>query len=128
MNSSKIAVLVALCAMLLGAPTLALADPSTSTSSQSAGHRGGWGSMLKNLDLTTQQQDQIKSLIEAYRQAHPQGSQPDRAERKQLREQILALLTPEQRAQLEQEEQQRRDERQGQGQGPDSSPPPSPEP
>jgi Spy/CpxP family protein refolding chaperone len=126
MNSCKSLVLVALCAILLGAPALALANPWQGASASSGEHRGRWASMFSKLDLTPQQEDQIKSLIEAYRQAHPQGSQPDPAARKQLQEQIFAVLTPDQRAQLEQEEQQWRDDHGGRGQGADPSPSPEP--
>ncbi|HXW76369.1 MAG TPA: hypothetical protein VEJ20_03075 [Candidatus Eremiobacteraceae bacterium] len=128
MNVYKSLILVALSAMLLATPALALADPPASVPAPSAGHHGGWGSMLRALDLTPQQRLQIKSLVEAYREAHPQGSQPDEAARKQLREQILALLTPEQRTQFEQELRQRREDHEGQGQGTAPSPSSSPIP
>ncbi len=59
--------------------------------------------MLKTLDLSQQQQNQIKTLVTNYKQAHPKGSQPDDAARKQLRDQVLAVLTPAQRTKLEQE-------------------------
>ena len=61
--------------------------------------------MLRNLNLSQQQQAQIKTLITSYKQAHPQGSQPDSAARAQLKQQILAVLTPDQRAKLEAEKQ-----------------------
>jgi Spy/CpxP family protein refolding chaperone len=125
MNMCKSFILAALCAMLLGAPALVLASPRVA-SAASTGHHGGLRSMLRNLELTPQQEDQIKSLVQAYRQAHPRGSQPDPAARKQLRDQILSLLTPEQRAQLEQEMQQRRDNHGDQGQAPNPSPTPEP--
>jgi Spy/CpxP family protein refolding chaperone len=135
MKSRKSFILSSLCAMLLAAPTLALAHTWQGTPTQGGEHRGDWASMFKNLDLTPQQEDQIKSLIEAYREAHPQGSQPDQAAREQLREEILAVLTPEQRAQLEQEMQQWRDEHGGQqsgddrgGRGQGAYPSPTPEP
>jgi len=116
--------LAALCAMLVGTPALVLANPGAGTSAPIAQHHGRLRSMLSKLNLTSQQEDQIKSLIATYRQAHPQGSQPDPAARKQLREQILGVLTPEQRAQLEQEQQQWRADHEGQGQGPNPSPSP----
>jgi len=124
MNIRGSFILAALCAILLGAPTLALANPGPGSSAPSAQHRGHFRSMLRQLNLTQQQEDQIRSLMEAYRQAHPQGSQPDPAARTQLREQILAVLTPAQRTQLEQEMQQWRADHQSQGQGPNPSPSP----
>ena len=61
--------------------------------------------MVQTLGLSQQQQGQIKTLMANYKQAHPKGSQPDPAARAQLRNQILAVLTPEQRAKFEQERQ-----------------------
>jgi len=105
-----------LCALSLAAPALALAQgsaisdatqpvaPSAQPSGQpGAHHHHGMAAMLRNLNLSQQQQDQIKTLITSYKQAHPQGSQPDQAAREQLKEQILAVLTPDQRAKLEAE-------------------------
>jgi Spy/CpxP family protein refolding chaperone len=108
----------ALCALSLGAPALVLAQGATISDSTQSGtptgqptegpnehHHHGMFSMLKTLDLSQQQQDQIKTLIDKYKQTHPEGSQPDPAARKQLHAQILALLTPAQRTKLEQEKQ-----------------------
>jgi Spy/CpxP family protein refolding chaperone len=110
--------IAALCALSLGAPALALAQggmisdatqtgpPSgQATSGPYKHHHHGMSAMLRSLDLSQQQQAQIKTLFSTYRQAHPEGSQPDPAARQQLRAQILAVLTPAQRAKLEQEKQ-----------------------
>jgi Spy/CpxP family protein refolding chaperone len=110
--------IAALCALSLGAPAFALAQgaaisdstqPATPSGQPTSGpyrhHHHGMFSMLHTLDLSQQQQDQIKTLFNTYRQAHPEGSQPDPAARKQLRDQILAVLTPAQRTKLEQEKQ-----------------------
>jgi Spy/CpxP family protein refolding chaperone len=107
----------ALCALSLAAPTLVLADsvsdsnsnpPTNSQPGATPGsyHHHGMGAMLKSLNLTPQQQDQIKTLISNYKQAHPEGSQPDPAAKQQLHQQILNVLTPEQRTKLEQEKAQ----------------------
>jgi len=125
MKSLKSFILVALCALLLGAPALGQTNPGPSTSAPNAQHRGGMMSMLRKLDLSTQQQDQIKALIQAFEQAHAQGTKPDPAELQQLHEQILAVLTPAQRTQLEQEEQQWRADHPDDGHGPTPSPSPS---
>ncbi|HET9031105.1 MAG TPA: hypothetical protein VFN49_13115 [Candidatus Aquilonibacter sp.] len=63
-------------------------------------HRGGMMHRFKDLNLSDQQKQQIKSLMQQFRQAHPRGSQPDPAARKQLHSQILSVLTPQQQAQL----------------------------
>ena len=55
---------------------------------------------FENLNLNDQQKSQIQSLMQSYRQTHPKGSAPDPDARKQLREQIDAVLTPDQRAQI----------------------------
>ncbi|HZV78663.1 MAG TPA: hypothetical protein VFF60_03510 [Candidatus Binatus sp.] len=118
MKPVKPFLVAALCALSLAAPALVLADsasgsnsnPST-TNSQPGATPGsyrhhGMGAMLKSLNLTPQQQEQIKTLINNYKQAHPEGSQPDPAAKQQLHQQILNVLTPEQRTKLEQEKAQ----------------------
>jgi Spy/CpxP family protein refolding chaperone len=118
MKPVKPLLVAALCALSLGAPALALAQSAAisdatqpgAPSSQPTGgqvghHHSHMFSMLKTLDLTQQQQTQIKTIFSTYRQAHPEGSQPDPTAHQQLREQILAVLTPAQRTKLEQEKQ-----------------------
>jgi Spy/CpxP family protein refolding chaperone len=61
------------------------------------------GRQMQDLNVTTAQQSQITTLINTYSQAHPEGSPRDRASMKQLREEILSVLTPQQQAQYEQE-------------------------
>jgi Spy/CpxP family protein refolding chaperone len=60
-------------------------------------------SLLAGLNLTPAQKAQIKQIRQQYRAAHPCGSPPDRAARAQMRQQILNVLTPAQRAQLQAE-------------------------
>ena len=114
MKTFKPLLVAALCALSLAAPAIVLAQGVISDATQtgapssqasgSPGHRHhGMMSMLKTLDLSQQQQNQIKTLVTNYKQAHPKGSQPDDAARKQLRNQVLAVLTPAQRTKLEQE-------------------------
>jgi len=57
---------------------------------------------FKSLNLSQAQRDRIHALVLAYRQAHPRGSDFDPQARRQLREEIMAVLTPQQRAKLEQ--------------------------
>jgi hypothetical protein len=61
------------------------------------------GRQMQNLNVTGQQQQQITSLINTYSQQHPEGSPVDRAAMKQLRQEIMSVLTPAQQAQYEQE-------------------------
>jgi len=84
------------------------------------GHRGGFMRMFRNLNLSAQQKSKIQQIVQQYHQAHPQGSQPNPQARKQMRGQIMNLLTPQQRTQLQQQMQQMRAQR---GQHPDNDEP-----
>ncbi len=92
-------------------------------------HRGGFGFMreMRSLNLSTQQQSQIKQLMQQYRQAHPRGSAQDPQARKDLRTKIMAVLTPAQQVQLKSKRQQR-EAQSGRGRNRDRSPRPSPSP
>jgi Spy/CpxP family protein refolding chaperone len=70
-------------------------------------HGPGWQRMLKNLNLTSQQQQQVKDAIAQTRQANQNADpQTRRANNQKLRQTIEGILTPAQRAQLQQERQQ----------------------
>lgn len=75
---------------------------------QPAHHRSGFMRMLHSLNLSDAQKAQIKTAMQNYRAQHPRGSTPDPQARKQLRRQLLALLTPQQRAQFRSEMQARK--------------------
>ncbi|MBV9973249.1 MAG: hypothetical protein JO135_07935 [Candidatus Eremiobacteraeota bacterium] len=65
----------------------------------------GGGRMMarfSQLNLTDDQKNRIENLISQFRAAHPAGSAPDRTAMQQLREQINAVLTPQQQQQLQQ--------------------------
>jgi Spy/CpxP family protein refolding chaperone len=68
---------------------------------------------FSDLNLSDQQKSQIKTLMQSYRQSHPKGSAPDPDGRKQLRSQIDAVLTPDQRVQLQNDEAKFRAQHQG---------------
>lgn len=109
-------ILAAVMAVFIALPVAASADLSPSASTAPAtsptqsgasqywrgGHRHhrGFLSMVRALDLSPAQRQQIKTLIANYRAAHPKGTGPDPAARKALREKIYALLTPAQRQKL----------------------------
>jgi Spy/CpxP family protein refolding chaperone len=84
---------------------LAILTPQQQTQLQAEGARFHGGPMA-NLNLSDQQRSQIRQLMMQFRQSHPRGSAPDMPAREQLHQQILSVLTPEQRTQLEQERQQ----------------------
>jgi hypothetical protein len=62
-----------------------------------------WGRRLGRLNLSSDQQQHIQSLIHQYSQAHPEGSPRDRDSVRQLRQQLMGQLTPDQQNQLRQE-------------------------
>ena len=74
-------------------------------------HGHGFMRMLHGVNLSDQQKAQIKTLITSYHQAHPQGSQPDPQARKALHDQIMAVLTPSQQAQVKANIERMRDHR-----------------
>ena len=63
-------------------------------------HRGFFMQALRSVGLSDQQKTQIQQLVAQYRQAHPAGSARDPQARKQLRDQILGVLTPQQQTEL----------------------------
>jgi Spy/CpxP family protein refolding chaperone len=65
---------------------------------------------FESLGLSPQQQQQIQALIAQFSQTHPAGSPLDPEAMRQLRQSILAVLTPQQRDTLTQENEQRRSE------------------
>ncbi|MBV9277197.1 MAG: hypothetical protein JOZ97_03075 [Candidatus Eremiobacteraeota bacterium] len=87
-------------ALALPAATLAQTTPSDQPG-LGAPQRGGMMRAYDNLNLTPDQRQKIDALITQYRQAHPRGSTPDPNARKALRDQIFAILTPAQQAQLQ---------------------------
>jgi Spy/CpxP family protein refolding chaperone len=61
-----------------------------------------WSRLLNGLNLSSQQHNQIQTLLDQYAQAHPAGSPRDRQASRQLRDQIFGILTPDQQAQVRQ--------------------------
>lgn len=74
------------------------------------------GRMLRALNLSTAQKAHIKQIVQQFRQSHPKGSRPGRAERKQLHAQIMNVLTPQQRVKLQQMRKLRKERRERNGQ------------
>ncbi len=77
--------------------------------------------MLRGVNLSDQQKTQLKQIMQQFRQAHPKGSQTDpqarRTAHEQLRQQLMNVLTPQQRAQVQANMQQMRERRQHRGNG-----------
>ena len=141
-------VLAGALATAVALPIVGAAQQTPQTGSTQAGpqsgtvgthhHRGGMMGALRQLNLTQDQQSQIKTLMTNFHQAHPKGSAPDKAAMEQLHQQVMAILTPDQQKQLQTIMQQQRQHHAG-GQGnqgaenggpfrPDATPSPSPAP
>lgn len=75
--------------------------------------------MMRGVNLTDQQKAQIRQIMQQFRQAHPRGSQMDQTARRQahqqLHRQLMNVLTPQQRAQVQQNIEQMRLRRQQRG-------------
>ncbi len=67
-----------------------------------------WNKRLRNLNLSSDQQQRIQSAIHQYSQAHPEGSAPDRMSNRALHRQLMGILSPDQMNQLRQMRRQRR--------------------
>jgi hypothetical protein len=81
-----------------------------------------WAKRLGDLNLSSDQQQHIQSLIHEFSQAHPQGSAPDREANREFRRQLMGQLSDDQRNQFRQERQAHRAQLQQRGQmqgGPD---------
>lgn len=129
-------IVAAAAALALALPLAATAQttPSTQPAAGAAEghhhHRGGFGGRaLKGITLSDAQKAQMKQIRETYRAAHPEGSTPDPSARKAMREQMLGVLTADQRAQYEANVKQMRNERKNEPpQGGPFAPNPSPTP
>jgi Spy/CpxP family protein refolding chaperone len=119
-------------ATALAVPAIGFAQvqPAPGQAQQETGSQrhGGGFRFLKDLNLTQQQQAQIDQIRQQYRQAHPKGSARDPQAMKDMRDKMMAVLTPAQQAQLKTDMQKRRAEyggRNGQNRFPQPSPSPS---
>ena len=116
-------VLAGLLAAGLSLPVVAQAQQGPPPPPPQSQHGDWMMHRFSDLNLTDAQKSQIQTLMQNYRQAHPRGSTPDPDARKQLRAQIDAVLTPDQRAQLKADEAKMRAQRQGND---TNNPPPAP--
>jgi len=66
---------------------------------------------MRKLNLSSQQQAQIKQIVTQFRQTHPRGTEPSAQDRQQLHQQIMNVLTPAQQAQFKADMQRERQER-----------------
>ena len=101
-------VLTVALAMPLGAaaqqsqpPATQQAQGRTTPSETTIQHR--WMKRLGGLNLSSDQQQHIQSLIDQFAQAHPQGSPRDPGAARALRAQIMGVLTSDQQSQYHQQ-------------------------
>jgi Spy/CpxP family protein refolding chaperone len=106
-------VLAGLIAAGLALPAVAQDQQPPAAPAQSQQHGDRMMHRFDDLNLSDQQKSQIKTLMQNYRQAHPRGSAPDPDARKQLRDQINGVLTPDQQTKLKADEAKFRAQRQG---------------
>ena len=62
-----------------------------------------WTRRLSRLNLSNDQQQRIQSMIDQYSQAHPEGSAVDPNAKRELRRQIMGVLSSDQQNQYKQE-------------------------
>ena len=117
-------------ALAIPAAGFAQVQPSAASLTQpTQGRRhGGFGFMreMRSLNLSAQQQSQIKQLMAQYRQSHPRGSAPDPQARKDLRAKVMAVLTPAQQQKLKADQAKRKAEFRGERHRNRPEPSPSP--
>jgi Spy/CpxP family protein refolding chaperone len=133
MYKTRILLPLALCAAL-ASPVVVLAQQAAQTTPNAgtvAGHRhfrpGLAHKAMHGITLSDAQRQQIRTLVQHYRQDHPQGSPRDPQAAKALRASMLSVLTPDQQAQyLQNLSTMRKHRRAQEGAAPQVSPTPSP--
>ncbi|MDQ2866026.1 MAG: hypothetical protein M3R51_07340 [Candidatus Eremiobacteraeota bacterium] len=95
------AALVAAIAIPYGASAQTTPIAPVSAPASCGEHRGSGHNPMRRIRLTPAQHAQIKQIRESFRSQYPCGSKPPRQARTQMRNQILNILTPAQRAQYE---------------------------
>jgi hypothetical protein len=78
---------------------------TTTPSHEKLSHR--WQKRLGNLNLSGDQQQRVQSLIDRYSQDHPEGSPRDPGASRELRKQIMGVMSSDQQNQYRQQMHQR---------------------
>ncbi len=129
-------------ALALAMPLGAVAQQSQPPATQSYGHstpsqaklQHRWMKRLQGINLSGDQQQRIQSIIGQYSQAHPEGSPADRDASREMRRQVMGVLTSDQQnqyheqmrarhAQMQQRRAQQQQSPNGQQGAPDRQPP-----
>lgn len=135
MNFLRNLVLPAAAALALLGPVSVMAQQQSAApaaaSEQSDPGRGehrGFMHMFESLNLSAAQRAQIQQIMQQYHQSHPWGSRPDAQAREALHQQILGVLSPQQRVQFQQRLEQMRSNRHADHSGDDNAAPSTPQP
>jgi len=105
--------------LTVAAQTTPVAPATTTTGGEHRHHGGGLNKhAMQGITLSDSQKSQMMQLRTAYKTAHPKGSTPDPAARKALRDQMLGILTPDQRTQYEANMKTLRENHKNAGNGP----------
>jgi Spy/CpxP family protein refolding chaperone len=104
--------------------------PGAGGTHRHGGRHGGMMRMLRTLNLTAAQNQQIQTIMQQSRNQNQNVTDPAtrRANRQRTHQQIEAVLTPAQRTQLQQEMKQQRQRHRDQGAGMPGMPGPVPTP
>lgn len=81
---------------------IAFAGTGISNAAQSCHHRPPIARAMRAAHLTQAQHQQIRSIRQSFRSSLASGTRPTRAQMKALRARIMAVLTPQQRAAVQQ--------------------------
>ena len=127
MNTLRKLVSAAAVMLALAAPAAVLAQqapPATAPAAgQWQGHSHGMMRMMQNLNLSDAQKAQIQQIMQKFRQSHAEGVRPTQAERDQIHQQVMNVLTPAQRTQFQQNLQQMQREHEDRGGAPSTPQP-----
>ncbi|HLX26580.1 MAG TPA: hypothetical protein VKR05_06270, partial [Candidatus Cybelea sp.] len=100
-------VLAAAVAMPIGAFAQQAQPPATRSHSQSMPSEGRlqqhWAKRLHKLNLSNDQQQRMQSIIHDYSQSHPEGSPRGHGAMRELRQQLMGTLTPDQQNEFRQQ-------------------------
>lgn len=121
--AGAIIVPVGVLAQRSAAPSAPQGAPSTQQWGRE--HHHGMMSMMRELNLTDAQKTQIRQIVTEFRNSHTPGERPDPQSRAQMRDKIMNVLTPQQRAQFQAKMEQmraQREEREGSEPAPESTP------
>jgi Spy/CpxP family protein refolding chaperone len=117
-------ILSGILSLAVGLPIAGAAQtaPAPAASAASPGahahHHNGFMRALRGVNLSDQQKTQIQQIMSQYKSQHQPGSPRDPQAMQQLHQQVMNVLTPDQRTQVQQNLQQMRQDREQNGSQP----------